>query len=165
MTLAPGLAQLHVAVVGVAHFADGGVTRLADATDFARRQTKGGEGAWDLKQAPGGLVDIEFIAQALQLIHAAKHPEIVSTETETVRRRPAVRWAPSASGHDALFAGASSLDQLIRSSGCVDVALQAGRARDLGQLARVPAETARLRHPRCAHVRETGDVRKSFEGY
>jgi glutamate-ammonia-ligase adenylyltransferase len=45
---------------------------------------KGGEGAWDLKQAPGGLVDIEFVAQALQLIHAAKHPEIVSTETSVV---------------------------------------------------------------------------------
>jgi glutamate-ammonia-ligase adenylyltransferase len=44
---------------------------------------KGGE-AWDLKQAPGGLVDIEFIAQALQLVHAAKHPEIVATETSVV---------------------------------------------------------------------------------
>jgi glutamate-ammonia-ligase adenylyltransferase len=43
---------------------------------------KGGEGAWDLKQAPGGLVDIEFIAQLLQLIHAAEHPAILSTETE-----------------------------------------------------------------------------------
>jgi glutamate-ammonia-ligase adenylyltransferase len=45
---------------------------------------KGGEGAWDLKQAPGGMVDIEFIAQYLQLIHATKHPEIISTETEVV---------------------------------------------------------------------------------
>jgi glutamate-ammonia-ligase adenylyltransferase len=43
---------------------------------------KGGTGAWDLKQAPGGLVDIEFICQALQLTHAAAHPEIVTTETE-----------------------------------------------------------------------------------
>ena len=43
---------------------------------------KGGTGAWDLKQAPGGLVDIEFICQALQLIYAADHPEIVATETE-----------------------------------------------------------------------------------
>ncbi|HVZ14603.1 MAG TPA: bifunctional [glutamine synthetase] adenylyltransferase/[glutamine synthetase]-adenylyl-L-tyrosine phosphorylase, partial [Bauldia sp.] len=43
---------------------------------------KGGAGAWDLKQAPGGLVDIEFVCQALQLTHAAKHPEIVTTETE-----------------------------------------------------------------------------------
>jgi [glutamine synthetase] adenylyltransferase / [glutamine synthetase]-adenylyl-L-tyrosine phosphorylase len=45
---------------------------------------KGGEGAWDLKQAPGGMIDIEFIAQYLQLVHAAKHPEIVSTETDVV---------------------------------------------------------------------------------
>jgi glutamate-ammonia-ligase adenylyltransferase len=43
---------------------------------------KGGEGHWDLKQTPGGLVDIEFVAQALQLIHGSRHPEIVSTETE-----------------------------------------------------------------------------------
>jgi glutamate-ammonia-ligase adenylyltransferase len=46
-------------------------------------EAKGGETAWDLKQAPGGLVDVEFIAQALQLIHAAGHPGIVSTDTET----------------------------------------------------------------------------------
>jgi glutamate-ammonia-ligase adenylyltransferase len=45
---------------------------------------KGGEGAWDLKQAPGGMVDIEFIAQYLQLIHAAEHPAVLSTETDTV---------------------------------------------------------------------------------
>ena len=44
-------------------------------------EAKGGEGAWDLKQAPGGMVDIEFIAQALQLIHGTKHPGVVSTET------------------------------------------------------------------------------------
>ncbi len=47
-------------------------------------EAKGGEGAWDLKQAPGGLVDVEFVAQALQLIHAAGHPDIVATETDVV---------------------------------------------------------------------------------
>ena len=45
---------------------------------------KGGEGAWDLKQAPGGLVDIEFVAQYLQLVHGKAHPGILSPETETV---------------------------------------------------------------------------------
>jgi glutamate-ammonia-ligase adenylyltransferase len=45
---------------------------------------KGGEGVWDLKQAPGGLVDVEFIAQSLQLIHGARRPEILSTETAAV---------------------------------------------------------------------------------
>ena len=45
-------------------------------------EAKGGEGTWDLKQSPGGLVDVEFIAQALQLMHGAKHPEVISTDTE-----------------------------------------------------------------------------------
>ena len=45
---------------------------------------KGGEGPWDLKQAPGGLVDIEFIAQYVELIHGAAHPELLSTETDAV---------------------------------------------------------------------------------
>jgi glutamate-ammonia-ligase adenylyltransferase len=45
---------------------------------------KGGEGHWDLKQTPGGMVDVEFVAQALQLVHAARHPEIIATETEAV---------------------------------------------------------------------------------
>jgi glutamate-ammonia-ligase adenylyltransferase len=43
---------------------------------------KGGEGAWDLKQAPGGMVDIEFLAQYLQLVHGAAHPEVIATETD-----------------------------------------------------------------------------------
>lgn len=45
---------------------------------------KGGEGAWDLKQAQGGMIDIEFVAQYLQLIYGAKNPAIVSTETDAV---------------------------------------------------------------------------------
>ncbi len=32
---------------------------------------------WDVKRAPGGLIDIEFIAQYLQLAHAHEHPEIL----------------------------------------------------------------------------------------
>ena len=47
-------------------------------------EAKGGEGAWDLKQAPGGLVDIEFIAQALLLVNAHRVSRLISTETEAV---------------------------------------------------------------------------------
>jgi glutamate-ammonia-ligase adenylyltransferase len=36
---------------------------------------------WDLKYAKGGLVDIEFIAQALQLVHAEKAPQVLDTNT------------------------------------------------------------------------------------
>jgi glutamate-ammonia-ligase adenylyltransferase len=36
---------------------------------------------WDIKRAPGGLIDIEFIAQYLQLAHAHKHPEVLDQNT------------------------------------------------------------------------------------
>jgi [glutamine synthetase] adenylyltransferase / [glutamine synthetase]-adenylyl-L-tyrosine phosphorylase len=36
---------------------------------------------WDVKYLRGGLVDIEFIAQYKQLLHAHDHPEILSTAT------------------------------------------------------------------------------------
>src|SRR3954453_22774790 len=39
---------------------------------------------WDLKYAAGGLVDLEFIAQYLQLIYAAQQPEILDTSTARV---------------------------------------------------------------------------------
>lgn len=44
-----------------------------------------GEGErWDLKYAAGGLIDIEFIAQYLQLVHAYRKPEILSPSTARV---------------------------------------------------------------------------------
>lgn len=39
------------------------------------------EGPWDLKLAPGGLVEVEFIAQALQLAHAHRIPAVLATQT------------------------------------------------------------------------------------
>ncbi len=35
---------------------------------------RGESNPWDFKYAAGGLVDLEFIAQYLQLVHADKHP-------------------------------------------------------------------------------------------
>ena len=40
-----------------------------------------GDGPWDVKLSPGGLVEVEFIAQALQLHHAPRHPEVLATTT------------------------------------------------------------------------------------
>jgi [glutamine synthetase] adenylyltransferase / [glutamine synthetase]-adenylyl-L-tyrosine phosphorylase len=45
---------------------------------------KGDAVRWDIKYAAGGLTDIEFIAQYLQLVHANKHPDIVDTSTARV---------------------------------------------------------------------------------
>ncbi|KRR16912.1 bifunctional [glutamine synthetase] adenylyltransferase/[glutamine synthetase]-adenylyl-L-tyrosine phosphorylase [Bradyrhizobium retamae] len=42
---------------------------------------KGEDDVWNLKQAAGGLVDIDFIAQYLQLVHASEKPEILSVST------------------------------------------------------------------------------------
>ncbi len=40
-----------------------------------------GKGPWDLKYVPGGLMDVEFITQTLQLLHAHDHPGILDTNT------------------------------------------------------------------------------------
>jgi glutamate-ammonia-ligase adenylyltransferase len=45
---------------------------------------KGEDDIWDLKYAAGGMVDIEFIAQYLQLVHAAETPEILNISTVQV---------------------------------------------------------------------------------
>lgn len=42
---------------------------------------KGEDDIWDLKLAAGGLVDIDFIAQYLQLAYASEKPEILSVST------------------------------------------------------------------------------------
>jgi [glutamine synthetase] adenylyltransferase / [glutamine synthetase]-adenylyl-L-tyrosine phosphorylase len=50
---------------------------------------KGDADVWDLKYAAGALVDIEFIAQYLQLIHAATVPEILDTSTARMLEKAA----------------------------------------------------------------------------
>ena len=45
---------------------------------------KGESDRWNLKYAAGGLVDVEFIAQYLQLVHAARLPDILDTSTARV---------------------------------------------------------------------------------
>ena len=42
---------------------------------------KGEDDIWDLKYAAGGMVDIDFIAQYLQLVHAATKPDILDVST------------------------------------------------------------------------------------
>lgn len=42
---------------------------------------KGTTDIWDLKQVRGGLIDLEFIAQFLQLVHAHDHPGVLDTNT------------------------------------------------------------------------------------
>ncbi len=54
-----------------------------DVRDMRGRiaQEKGSNDVWDIKYVPGGLIDVEFIAQYLQLIHAHHHPDILDQNT------------------------------------------------------------------------------------
>lgn len=56
---------------------------IRDVDDMRQRVAREfpGKSDWDIKYRPGGLVDIEFIAQALQLIHAADDPTVLSPNT------------------------------------------------------------------------------------
>ena len=39
------------------------------------------DGPWDVKLRAGGLVEVEFIAQVLQLVHARERPDVLRTTT------------------------------------------------------------------------------------
>ncbi|MBY0562901.1 MAG: bifunctional [glutamine synthetase] adenylyltransferase/[glutamine synthetase]-adenylyl-L-tyrosine phosphorylase [Hyphomonadaceae bacterium] len=56
---------------------------LADVAAMRARMDaeRPAKSAWDLKLVPGGLTDIEFVVQALQLIHAADAPDVLSPNT------------------------------------------------------------------------------------
>src|SRR6185369_16365037 len=45
---------------------------------------KGDADRWDIKHVAGGLIDLEFIAQYLQLVHAHDTPDILDTSTARV---------------------------------------------------------------------------------
>ena len=63
-----------------------------DVRDMRARieQEKGTKDIWDIKYHRGGLVDVEFIAQFLQLVHAHEHPDVLEQNTiaalENLRR-------------------------------------------------------------------------------
>jgi glutamate-ammonia-ligase adenylyltransferase len=60
----------------------------ADVAAMRRRMETHNRAAsiWDVKQIPGGLVDVEFVAQYLMLRHAARHPEVLHTNTAKALR-------------------------------------------------------------------------------
>ncbi|MDP2700133.1 bifunctional [glutamine synthetase] adenylyltransferase/[glutamine synthetase]-adenylyl-L-tyrosine phosphorylase [Thalassospira sp.] len=62
---------------------------LRDVYDMRNRMTagKGSDHPWDIKMRRGGLVDLEFIAQYLQLRHAHEYRGILSPTTRSVFRR------------------------------------------------------------------------------
>ncbi len=76
-----------------------------------------GKNPWDLKYTPGGLIDIEFIAQTLQLSHAHENPAVLSTNTIDALKRLATAGALNEGDADALIAAARlehALTQALR---------------------------------------------------
>ena len=61
---------------------------LRDVADMRRRMDKEHhtEQLWEVKQLRGGLVDIEFLSQYLQLRHAPEHPDVAHPNTRTALR-------------------------------------------------------------------------------
>jgi len=72
-------AAIHAAQIRPADAAQ--VIEDARAMRARMRRDLPDEGPWDVKLMPGGLVEAEFVAQALQVAHAAKQPAILSPTT------------------------------------------------------------------------------------
>jgi len=76
-----------------------------------------GRNPWDLKYAPGGMMDIEFAAQTLQLQHAPDTPSVLSTNTIAALQRLADAGVLGAADAGALIAAAAlqhALTQVLR---------------------------------------------------
>src|SRR5580658_4915716 len=64
-------------------------TVRADATAMRMRMLRElpPDGPWDVKPRPGGQIEVEFIAQVLQLLHGARLPEVLSPTTREALQR------------------------------------------------------------------------------
>lgn len=56
-------------------------TDVADMRTLLERE-KPAKSVFDLKVTPGGIIDVEFIAQGMQLCHAQKNADVLNTSTE-----------------------------------------------------------------------------------
>ena len=92
---------------------------IADARDMRDKLAAQfpGKNRWDLKFAPGGLVDIEFVAQSLQLCAAPIHPNVLDTNTIEALKKLEAAGALSADRASTLIAAAElehALTQVLR---------------------------------------------------
>jgi glutamate-ammonia-ligase adenylyltransferase len=115
----------------------------ADILDMRLRmaQQHRGDNLWDLKNLRGGQVDLDFIAQYLQLRHAHDHPAILARDSSQVLER----------ARDLKLLDDKAADQLIA----------IGRLwRQLQQMIRLlvgaKVEEAKLREPTRRHLAQSG---------
>ena len=97
---------------------------------------------WELKKNPGGQIDVEFIAQYLQLISAGKTPAVLDTNTQHALSKLQIEGILSAADHIRLSAAQrlyERLSQMLRL--CVQ-----GTYRPQSAPARLNQAMARLAH-------------------
>lgn len=95
------------------------VKLAADVREMRERiaNEKGTDNIWDLKQVRGGLVDMEFIAQFLQLVAAHKHPQVLDQNTAGALRQLAKHGYLAAEHADVLIPATElvhDLTQILR---------------------------------------------------
>jgi [glutamine synthetase] adenylyltransferase / [glutamine synthetase]-adenylyl-L-tyrosine phosphorylase len=128
--------------------------------------TERGEGErWNLRDAAGGHIDIEFIAQYLQLVHGARAPQLLDTSTARVLDKAAQLGLLAPEDADVLRSAVrlvNNLTQILRL--CVSAAFDpktagAGLLRLMARAADVPDFAALDAHVADTQLR----VRASFE--
>lgn len=77
---------------------------VADVADMREKMAdnRKGDSPWEVKHRRGGLIDIEFIAQYLQLRYGHDHPLILSTNTRLALDRACEAGVLSTADHDVL---------------------------------------------------------------
>ncbi|MBM3572809.1 MAG: bifunctional [glutamine synthetase] adenylyltransferase/[glutamine synthetase]-adenylyl-L-tyrosine phosphorylase, partial [Alphaproteobacteria bacterium] len=87
---------------------------VADVADMRQRIAQEHKvlGPWHLKHGRGGLVDVEFLAQYLQLRHGADRPDVLAPNTIAALSRMAVAGAIGAEVGQRLVAAADLLTRL-----------------------------------------------------
>jgi glutamate-ammonia-ligase adenylyltransferase len=110
---------------------------------------KGSKNPWEIKQIAGGMIDVEFLAQFLQLRHAGAHEDILATTTSVaLDRLGKAGLLDKAAAETLISAGRlyQGLTQLLRLAiddefhpedaprGLAELLLRAGDAPDLARL-------------------------------
>jgi [glutamine synthetase] adenylyltransferase / [glutamine synthetase]-adenylyl-L-tyrosine phosphorylase len=139
----------------------------ADVRDMRARiaKEKGTHDIWELKQVRGGLVDLEFIAQHLQLVNAAAHPHVLSQSTVAAfNNLNAASLLPAGAAAVLLPAARllNDLTQILRL--CVDGQFDPGKASDglKGLLARA-AEAPDFKHLEADLAAKEAEVAALFD--
>jgi glutamate-ammonia-ligase adenylyltransferase len=139
----------------------------ADVRDMRARieKEKGTRDPWELKQVRGGLVDLEFIAQYVQLVNAEAHPHILSQNTVAALTRLGEAGLLPPAAAEALLPAArllNNLTQVLRL--CLDGPFEPAKAPDgLKALLARAGEAPDFRHLEADLTAREGEVAALFD--